>query len=193
MPVAPLTRGIATFGRRAGAALPQQLMEADVRQRHVVAVGVSAAVAGFVLSSPECAAGQAPTRAASAVAAADKSTAPRTPWGHPDLQGNWTNTTTTPLERPSDFAGKTALTAAERAALDAAAARRRESPVAPGGHRRLQRFLDGSRQSVRSHLAARRSSGRETACPDARGVETCGRHRRGETGPTGLVDGRQRV
>jgi hypothetical protein len=28
--------------------------------------------------------------------------APRTAWGHPDLQGYWTNTTTTPLERPAD-------------------------------------------------------------------------------------------
>ncbi len=26
---------------------------------------------------------------------------PRTAWGHPDLQGNWTNATLTPLARPS--------------------------------------------------------------------------------------------
>ena len=30
---------------------------------------------------------------------------PRTPWGDPDLQGIWTNTTTTPLERPAALAG----------------------------------------------------------------------------------------
>ena len=47
----------------------------------------------------------------------------RTPWGHPDLQGEWTNTTTTPLERPAALAGKTALTDQERAELDAQAAR----------------------------------------------------------------------
>lgn len=46
----------------------------------------------------------------------------RTPWGHPDLQGTWTNTTTTPLERPTEYAGKTTLTADERAKLDARAA-----------------------------------------------------------------------
>ena len=42
----------------------------------------------------------------------------RTPWGDPDLQGTWTNTTTTPLERPSALAGRTTLSAEERAALD---------------------------------------------------------------------------
>ena len=44
--------------------------------------------------------------------------APRTPWGDPDLQGTWTNTTTTPLERPAGLAGKDVLTAEERAAID---------------------------------------------------------------------------
>ena len=42
-----------------------------------------------------------------------KSTAPslpRTTWGDPDLQGIWTNTTTTPLERPKDLAGRAELT-----------------------------------------------------------------------------------
>ncbi len=37
----------------------------------------------------------------------------RTPWGDPDLQGTWTNTTTTPLERPEDLADKAVLTAEE--------------------------------------------------------------------------------
>ncbi len=40
---------------------------------------------------------------------------PRTPWGDPDLQGLWTNTTTTPLERPADLAGRALLTEEERA------------------------------------------------------------------------------
>ena len=30
---------------------------------------------------------------------------PRTPWGRPDLRGMWTNTTTTPMERPADLEG----------------------------------------------------------------------------------------
>ena len=46
--------------------------------------------------------------------------APRTPWGDPDLQGLWTNTTTTPLERPDDVAPGTVLSAEERAAQDEA-------------------------------------------------------------------------
>ena len=43
-------------------------------------------------------------------------TPPQTPWGHPDLQGIWSNTTTTPLERPDDLAGKEFLTDEEWAA-----------------------------------------------------------------------------
>ncbi len=42
----------------------------------------------------------------------------RTPWGDPDLQGSWSNATTTPLERPAKYAGREFLTAQERAAQD---------------------------------------------------------------------------
>ena len=45
-------------------------------------------------------------------------TPPRTPWGDPDLQGIWNNSTTTPLERPSQFAGKEVLTDEEVANLN---------------------------------------------------------------------------
>ena len=45
--------------------------------------------------------------------------APKTPWGHPDLQGIWNNTVSTPLERPRRFAGKESLTDAELAAYTA--------------------------------------------------------------------------
>jgi hypothetical protein len=48
----------------------------------------------------------------------------RTPWGHPDLQGLWNNSTITPLERPAQFAGREFMTEAEARALDAAAASR---------------------------------------------------------------------
>ena len=40
-------------------------------------------------------------------------TPPRTPDGHPDLQGVWTNVTITPLERPANLAGKEFFTPAE--------------------------------------------------------------------------------
>jgi hypothetical protein len=49
---------------------------------------------------------------------------PRTPWGHPDLQGVWTNSTTTPLERPADLADKPVLTEEERRKRDADVASR---------------------------------------------------------------------
>jgi hypothetical protein len=42
--------------------------------------------------------------------------APRTPDGHPDLQGFWTNDTVTPLERPAEFGDKEILTPEEAAA-----------------------------------------------------------------------------
>jgi hypothetical protein len=43
---------------------------------------------------------------------------PRTPDGHPDLQGTWTNATLTPLERPAEFAGKATLSDAEARAYE---------------------------------------------------------------------------
>jgi hypothetical protein len=45
-------------------------------------------------------------------------TLPRMADGHPDLQGIWTNTTLTPLERSPDLAGKSALTEDEATASE---------------------------------------------------------------------------
>ena len=42
----------------------------------------------------------------------------RTPDGHPDLQGIWTNATLTPLERPAQFANKPTLSEAEATAYE---------------------------------------------------------------------------
>ena len=61
------------------------------------------AMTAVVWLVPLAAAGQAPLR---------------TPWGHPDLQGTWTGSTLTPLERPQDLAGKKFLTEEEAAALE---------------------------------------------------------------------------
>ena len=58
-------------------------------------------------------------------------THPRTPWGDPDLTGYWTNTTTTPLQRPADLAEKAVLTPEERAKRDAEVAARQNSDQAP--------------------------------------------------------------
>jgi hypothetical protein len=43
---------------------------------------------------------------------------PRTPDGHPDIQGVWSFATITPLERPAEFAGKEFLTEQEAAAYE---------------------------------------------------------------------------
>ena len=56
----------------------------------------------------------------------------RTPWGDPDLQGVWTNRTTTPLERPSELGEQSVLSNEERAALDAEADAARDQPPPPG-------------------------------------------------------------
>ncbi len=45
-------------------------------------------------------------------------TLPRTPDGHPDLAGIWTNSTLTPLERPREVAGKEFFTQEEVAAYE---------------------------------------------------------------------------
>ena len=49
------------------------------------------------------------------VASAQTWKPPRTADGQPDIQGVWSTATTTPLERPAEFAGKPTLTAAEAA------------------------------------------------------------------------------
>ncbi len=60
--------------------------------------------ASLVAQAPE-----APKPAAKAKSAS----IPRTPDGHPDLQGVWTNATITPMERPAAFASKPTVTDAE--------------------------------------------------------------------------------
>ena len=62
-------------------------------------------------------AGQTPSSTAKARPAPNW-TPPRTPDGHPDLQGIWTTATLTPLERPPEFAGTPVLTQAEAAAYE---------------------------------------------------------------------------
>ena len=73
-----------------------------------------AVVAVFALSAVPawC---QASAVVAKAKAESKTWTTPRTPDGHPDLQGTWSNTTLTPLERPADLAGKPYLTEQEAA------------------------------------------------------------------------------
>jgi len=58
-----------------------------------------------------------PIAAAGQTAAANtRARSLKTPWGDPDLQGTWTNTTTTPLERPRGAGDKAILSEEERTA-----------------------------------------------------------------------------
>jgi len=69
------------------------------------AAGITAACAAFV-AAPSA---QAPTPIAAAAKAADAAhtyTPPKTPWGHPDLQGSYTTADENgvPMERPDEAA-----------------------------------------------------------------------------------------
>ena len=57
---------------------------------------------------------------------------PRTPWGDPDLQGLWTGSTLTPLERPAHLSGQAFLSEEEAAALEQRADSSRFVERAPG-------------------------------------------------------------
>ena len=69
-------------------------------------VGIGMAVEGLV----------APAAAQAGSGSSSVWVVPRTADGHPDLQGNWSNATLTPLERPSGRAA--ALTAEEVASIE---------------------------------------------------------------------------
>ena len=74
-------------------------------QRRLASIGILAAAAAVLGLLPAAAAGQGWT-------------APRTPWGEPDLQGVWDFRTVTPMERPDEFEGQEFLTAEEAAGLE---------------------------------------------------------------------------
>ena len=84
-------------------------------------LGVVALGAAFILAGTAPAVAQAPAAGVAAPAANDW-TAPRTPWGHPDLQGIWTtdDEVSVPVERPEDLGERGDLTEEEIAARTAA-------------------------------------------------------------------------
>jgi hypothetical protein len=57
--------------------------------------------------------------------------APRTSYGQPDLQGVWTNSTLTPVERPANLGDKLVLTEQEARAMEAAVSKRLAAADAP--------------------------------------------------------------
>jgi hypothetical protein len=69
----------------------------------------------FLLLAPAPVAGQGPRAAAKAPVSKKL---PRTPDGHPDLEGVWNNSSLTPLERLREFEGKQSITEAEATAYE---------------------------------------------------------------------------
>src|SRR5580704_11262292 len=78
--------------------------------RFLALTGLFALLAASGFGQTDVAAKPAPKAKSSAV--------PRTPDGHPDFQGVWTNVTLTPMERPAQFKDKATLTDAEAAAYE---------------------------------------------------------------------------
>ena len=62
----------------------------------------------------------------------DNAPTPRTPWGHPDLQGVWNVASGTPLERPEKHAGREFLTDEELLQAETEAGQRTNADRRPG-------------------------------------------------------------
>jgi hypothetical protein len=84
-----------------------------------VAIAVAASALGTSIAAQDT---HAPATAPTTPGAApQKWSAPRTPWGEPDLQGLYSNRTITPFERPANVGGREFFTKEEVAALEKAA------------------------------------------------------------------------
>ena len=147
----------------------------------MISVAIAAAAAGAVILAPITrASAQAP--AASGITPT-ASALLKTPWGEPDLQGIWTDETTTPLQRPARYANQAVFTEAERAELD-----RVRSEVL-GRERRAERgterdvsgsynnvFVSFKRTGARTSLIADPPNGRiPPLTPDAQKVASAER------------------
>ena len=73
--------------------------------------------AGLLALAAVSAAGQAPSAVSAGASAAGDWTVPRTPWGHPDLQGVWTSDEEfgIPLERPPELGARALISEEELA------------------------------------------------------------------------------
>jgi len=106
-----------------------------MRRRLLESLGVAVAMAALVTFLQLTAAGQAPAARGTAASAP----APKTAWGHPDLQGIWLDEFDTPLERGAKYANREFFSDEERAAQD---------DVRSGNVGRNLRAEVGSRQDV---------------------------------------------
>ena len=130
----------------------------------------SLVIVAVVASSASIARGQA----AVATTNAPKAAGPKlqTPWGHPDLQGVWTNHHGVPLERPGNLAAKSELTNQDLAALETAVAANRDRAI-PGQVGTYNSFWLESRErafSKQTSLIVDPPDGRLPLRPDVKAV-----------------------
>src|SRR5262245_14241653 len=128
----------------------------------VAAVVFGASVAGVHAQSQ--AAAKAKPAAPARPAAAAKWVQPKTPWGHPDLQGEWTSDSARgiPRERPAEFAGRTELTDQELAEREKRDAQTIANAVAATGAQTGGRdgFWRGSQSFRQTSLVVEPADGR---------------------------------
>ena len=96
--------------------------------RRNVAGGSLVVLAGLALAAPGWAAAQEPAESGRAE---ESYQVPRTPHGHPDLEGFWSNQTYTPLERRDGVTGEF-YTPEELALIESGAAGRESAQTEPG-------------------------------------------------------------
>ena len=140
-----------------------------MRHRFIPAVGVLATLVAVVLLAATPLAGQAPSSGANTTATTKKGTPPRTPWGDPDLQGVWSYASLTPLQRPSDVAGREFFTPEEAAARNTAVTVDRPPPPGDVGAYNASWFDRGTIASnLRTSLIVDPPDGRLPLTPEAR-------------------------
>ena len=83
---------------------------------------------------------------------AKPSTGPRTPDGHPDLQGTFNVATITPLERPAEYANRLVMTDDEAAAIERYEELRNQKDRAPTRPDREVPPVGGDRSATNSFL-----------------------------------------
>ena len=174
-------------------------------RRLAFAIGLVVLVA-IMWTAPVPLAGQSRTFP-STIAPAPGYVAPRTAWGAPDLQGVWSNATTTPWQRPLDLGDKTHYTDAEVAARDKAefdeqqvansgsppefyergltAMSKRTALIIDPPNGRLPEFNAEGRRRNQEVVARKKSRGPSDAWTDRSPVERCLMYRGLPPSPSG--------
>src|SRR4029078_11707205 len=128
--------------------------------RLILSAGVIA-TAGVLLAAPVRGQTAGPTPAAARTTAAgkpaDKGPSSKTPWGDPDLQGVYTFSTLTPLQKPNSLTGKEALTEVELAEQEEQDAQNRvaeDRPVREGDTGTYNNFWTSNEKGRRTGKVA---------------------------------------